>query len=66
MIDVALTGIDGHLVRTCPRCYARTIRVACPVLGTLRDELLGAPSDVYDCPGCSEQVRLACPIGEAV
>ncbi len=66
MIDQELLGLDGHLVRTCPRCYARTIRVACPVLGTLREELVEAPSDVYDCPGCSEQIRLACPIGEAV
>jgi hypothetical protein len=64
MIDLELTGADGHLVRQCPRCYARTIRVACPVLGTLQEELDGAASDVYDCPGCSEQVRLACPIAE--
>jgi hypothetical protein len=63
MIDLELTGADGHLVRQCPRCYARTIRVACPVLGTLREELLGTASDVYDCPGCSEQVRLPCRLG---
>lgn len=62
MIDVALTGVDGHLMTTCPRCYARTIRVACPVLGTLREELAEPWGDVYDCPGCSELTRMPCPV----
>lgn len=62
MIDQELLGIEGHLIRVCPRCYARAVRVACPVLGTLREELREGLSDFVECPRCYEGSRLPCPI----